>query len=174
MMSATTERRPPAGMPSHARRNRTMVTLSLGAELVAISTAILREVIEPGTITRVPNAPGFASGLINVRGMVVPLTDLRIPLRMPIRPPNADTRILVLDLMLDGAPSVVGILAEQVHEVTDVTGAALEDVPSVGTRWPRHLVEAIGRKNDRFFIIPDLDGIFSTHLSGFELPALQP
>lgn len=153
---------------------QTMVTLSLGGELVAIPTAILREVIEPGTITRVPNAPPFASGLINVRGMVVPLTDLRIPLRMPIRAADADTRILVLDLPLGGAPSVVGILAEQVHEVTDVPGATLEEVPSVGARWPRHFVRAVGRKNGRFFILPDLDAIFSEHLSATETIASLP
>ncbi|OWU73467.1 hypothetical protein ATO3_12410 [Marinibacterium profundimaris] len=150
-----------------------MVTLSLGGGLVAVPTAILREVIEPGTITRVPNAHGFAKGLINVRGMVVPLTDLRIPLRMPIRPPDEDTRILVLELMLDGRPSVVGILAEQVHEVTDVAGASLEDVPSVGARWPRQFVQAIGRKDSRFFIIPDLAAIFAGHLAGSDIAALQ-
>ncbi|WP_238366463.1 chemotaxis protein CheW [Mesobacterium pallidum] len=149
-----------------ARADRTMVTFSLGGELVAIPTAVLREVIEPGTITRVPNAPGFAAALINVRGMVVPLTDLRIPLRMPVRPPDVDTRILVLDLVLDDMPCVVGMLAELVHEVTEVTGTSLDDVPDVGARWPRHFVQAIGRKNGRFFIIPDLDAIFAYQLDG--------
>ncbi|SHI77565.1 chemotaxis protein CheW [Wenxinia saemankumensis] len=157
-------------VPTHpaarGRADATMVTLSLGDELVAVPTAILREVIEPGPITRVPNAPGFATGLINVRGMVVPLTDLRIPLRMPIRPPDADTRILVLDLPLEGIPAIVGIMAEQVHEVTEVAGAALDEVPSVGARWPRRFVQAVGRKGPRFFIIPDLDAIFAEHLVG--------
>ncbi|QEW18500.1 Chemotaxis protein CheW [Marinibacterium anthonyi] len=162
-----------AAAQGSGRSDRTMVTLSLGGGLVAVPTAILREVIEPGTITRVPNAHGFAKGLINVRGMVVPLTDLRIPLRMPIRPPDDDTRILVLELVLDGRPSVVGILAEQVHEVTDVSGANLEDVPSVGARWPRQFVHAVGRKDSRFFIIPDLDAIFADHLAGSDIAALQ-
>ncbi|WP_373356298.1 chemotaxis protein CheW [Pseudoroseicyclus sp. CXY001] len=154
--------------PRSARGDTTMVTLSLGGELVGIPTGILREVIEPGTITRVPNASAFCGGLFNVRGAVVPLTDLRIPLRMRISPPTEETRILVLDVVLDGTPAVVGILAEEVHEVTEVSGASLEEVPTVGARWPRHFVEAIGRKGDRFFLIPDLDAIFSEHLSSSE------
>jgi purine-binding chemotaxis protein CheW len=164
--TATPDTLRPAGGAVAASGDGTMVTLALGGETVAIPTAILREVIEPGAITRVPNAPGFAAGLINVRGTVVPLTDLRIPLRMPIRAADGDTRILVLDLELDGNASVVGILAEQVHAVIDLAGGAQEEVPSVGARWPRQFVRAIGRKDDRFFIIPDLNAIFSAHVAG--------
>ncbi|MCB1340883.1 MAG: chemotaxis protein CheW [Pseudooceanicola sp.] len=148
-----------------ARSEWDMVTLRLGGELLAIDTAMLREVLEPGAITRVPNAPPFATGLLNVRGTVVPLTDLRIPLRMPVGPPDADTRILVLDLELAGSPAVVGILAEQVHEVSKISAATLEDVPAVGARWPRSYVRAVGRKGDRFFIIPDIDAIFAAYLA---------
>lgn len=148
-----------------------MVTFQLGGELLAIDTSSLREVIEPGVITRVPNAPGFANGLLNVRGSVVPLSDLRIPLRMTVRPPDEDTRILVLDLDLTGTPCVVGMLAEKVHEVTQVASASLEDVPAVGARWPRHFVSSVGRKGDRFFIIPDLAAIFATYLGDAEAAA---
>lgn len=150
-----------------------MVTLRLGGELLAIDTGLLREVLEPGAITRVPNAPAFAAGLLNVRGTVVPLTDLRIPLRMPRHPQDADTRILVLDLDLAGAASVVGILAEKVHEVTRITASAIEEVPEVGSRWPPGFVRAIGRKDADFFIIPDLDAIFSAHLAAAPATAEQ-
>ncbi|MBE9636321.1 chemotaxis protein CheW [Salipiger pacificus] len=142
-----------------------VVTLRLGGELLAIESGLVREVLEPGAITRVPNAPAFAAGLLNVRGTVVPLTDLRIPLRMPRCPRDADTRILVLDLKLAGAASVVGILAEKVHEVTQISSAAIEDVPDVGARWPAQFVRAIGRKDTQYFIIPDLDAIFAAFLA---------
>ena len=146
------------------------VTLRLGGEYLAIPSSSLREVLELGQVTRVPNAPSFSTGLINVRGAVVPLTDLRIPLRMPLRETDSDTRILVLDLCLGGAQCVVGMVAEKVHEVTTLESSALEDVPTVGTRWPARFVRAIGRRDDRFFIIPDLDAIFAAYLSG-EAPA---
>ncbi|MCA0964400.1 chemotaxis protein CheW [Salipiger bermudensis] len=150
-----------------------MVTFRLGGELLAIETNVLRTVIEPGEVTRVPNAPPFAAGLLNVRGAVVPLTDLRIPLRMPQNDVNEDTRILVLDLPLADTPSVVGVLAEQVHEVTKVTSASLEDVPAVGASWPRHYVRAVGRQGERFFIIPDLGAIFAGYLAEIDHPVHQ-
>ena len=73
-------------------------------------------------------------------------------------------------LCLGGAQCVVGMVAEKVHEVTTLESSALEDVPTVGTRWPARFVRAIGRRDDRFFIIPDLDAIFAAYLSG-EAPA---
>ena len=163
-----------AGTGTDTGKSWDMVTFRLGGELLAIETDVLRTVIEPGQITRVPNAPPFAAGLLNVRGAVVPLTDLRIPLRMPRQQANDDTRILVLDLTLAGTPSVVGVLAEQVHEVTKVTSASLEDVPAVGASWPRHYVRAVGRQGDRFFIIPDLGAIFSSYLLELDRAASNP
>lgn len=166
MMSA------PSPIPLHATQRaarsawRDVVTLRLGGELLAIPTSNLREVLELGEVTRVPNAGAFSAGLINVRGSVVPLCDLRIPLRMPLRAPDADTRVLVLDLPLDGVAAIVGIIAEKVHEVTRIEDAALEDVPSVGSRWPPQFVSAVGRRGDTFFINPDLDAIFAAHLGG--------
>ncbi|MCA0939625.1 chemotaxis protein CheW [Yangia mangrovi] len=152
--------------PGAETSGRDVVTFRLGGELLAIRTANLREVLEPGAVTRVPNASPFAAGLINVRGAVVPLCDLRIPLRMPVAGADTDTRVLVLDLELGGVASTVGVIAERVHEVTRIETAALEEVPDVGSRWPAHLVSAVGRRGDEFLIIPDLDAIFSAHLGG--------
>lgn len=161
-MRADPSRQDPA---RRAAFNGTVVTLRLGGELLAIPSNILREILELGTVTRVPNAPQFATGIINVRGAVVPLADLRIPLRMQQRTADEDTRVLVLELALNGVQSVVGILAEKVHEVTTIAESALDEVPSVGTTWPLRFVRAIGRRDDHFFILPDLDAIFATHLA---------
>ncbi|WP_138466614.1 chemotaxis protein CheW [Poseidonocella sp. HB161398] len=149
-----------------AAGGRDMVTFRLGGELLALPTGILREILEPVRTTRVPNAPDFAPGLINVRGAVVPLADLRVPLRMPRPPADEHTRIMVVELVLNEIPSVVGILAERVHEVTSIDDAALEDLPGVGTTWPPQFVIGIGRWQDSFVMLPDLDAIFSAHLAG--------
>lgn len=65
----------------------------------------------------------------------------------------------------------VGVLAEQVHEVTKVTSASLQEVPAVGAGWPRHYVRAVGRRGDRFFITPDLGAIFSGYLADIDRAA---
>lgn len=143
-----------------------VVTLRLGGEILAIRAQVLREVLEPVAITRVPQAPDFVQGLINVRGAVVPLADLRVTFGMLRRALGPDGRILVLDLPLGGRPAVVGIVADAVHEVTQIDPATLEDVPAVGTRWPPQFVEAIGKWGGGFVMLPDLPAIFSAFLAG--------
>ncbi|SFD72528.1 chemotaxis protein CheW [Roseivivax sediminis] len=143
-----------------------VVTFRLGDEVLAVPAAELREVLEPVAITRVPGADDFVSGLLNVRGAVVPLADLRVPLRMPRPAHRADPRILVLELPLAGQVAVVGIVADSVHEVTRLDRGSLQAIPPVGTRWPPRHVAAVGRWAGEFVTIPDLPAIFAEFLSG--------
>ena len=143
-----------------------LVTFNLSNEVLAVPTSQLREVLEPGRITRVPGADQFVSGLLNVRGAVVPLADLRVPLRMPRDETVEDPRILVLELPLQGQDTIVGILADSVYEVTQIAAADLEDIPPVGTRWPPRFVSAVGRWGEAFVTIPDLAIIFAEFLAG--------
>ncbi len=145
--------------------NIDVVTFRLGGEVLAVPATQLREVLEATEITRVPGADAFAGGLLNVRGTVVPLADLRVPLRMPRASNDRGSRILVLELPLEGQPSVVGIVADAVHEVTRLEADALEAIPDVGTRWsPRH-VAAVGRWAGEFVTLPDLPAIFAEFIS---------
>lgn len=143
-----------------------VVTFRLNGEVLAVSANRLREVLEPVGTTRVPGAPEFVRGLINVRGSVVPLADLRVPLRMPRAELGIESRILVIELPLGGQDTVVGIVADSVHEVTRIEADALEQTPPVGTRWPPRYVAAIGRWAGEFVTIPNLPVIFSEFLSG--------
>lgn len=143
-----------------------VVTFRLGGEVLAVPAPALREVLEPSDITRVPGADDFVSGLLNVRGAVVPLADLRVPLRMPRQAGGDTTRILVLEVPLAGQDTVVGIIADTVHEVTRIDDGALEDIPPVGTRWPPRFVANVGRWAGEFVTIPDLPAIFADYLSG--------
>lgn len=151
--------------PSATEGHQDMVTFCLGGEMLAIPTGVLREILEPVSATRVPNAPEFAPGLINVRGAVVPLADLRVPLRMPLSDQDEHTRFLVVELTLGDVPSVVGILAERVHEVTSINTDTLETMPDVGTTWPPQFVLGIGKWRDSFVMLPNLDAIFASHLT---------
>lgn len=155
-----------AAAPAAGAEPIDVVTLRLGGEVLAIRTRHLREVLEPVDITRVPRAPDFVSGMINVRGAVVPLADLRVTFGMDRRPLGPDSRILVLDLTLGGAPAVVGIVADAVHEVTKIDTGTLEDMPGVGTRWPPQFVQAIGKWAGAFVMIPDLEAIFAASIAG--------
>lgn len=136
------------------------LTLRMQDEMFAIEAGSVREILDLVPITEVPNAPAFVTGLINVRGRVVPLADLRVMFDMDRPPPDQDTRIVVIEIEIDGEPTVTGILADKVYDVTDIEAAAIQDAPKVGMRWRPEFVRGIGRRNGNFVVIPDLRRIF--------------
>lgn len=149
------------------------LTLRLDDELFAIEAQSVREILDLVPVTAVPNASPFAAGLINVRGRVVPLADLKVAFGMQGAEPDQDTRIVVIETEIEGEPSVVGVLADKVYDVTDIEPAAIEEAPRVGMRWRPDYVRGIGKRRGDFIIIPDIHRIFELEgrRSGSPLPA---
>ena len=148
----------------------TALTIRLGDEQFAVEAGSVREILDVVPITHVPNAPEFVSGLINVRGRVVPLADMRVMFDMDRPEPSEDTRIVVMEVDMEGEPTIVGILADKVHDVTTIEAASMEEAPRVGMRWRPEFVRAIGKRNGSFIIIPDLGRIFE-NAGGRSAPA---
>lgn len=138
------------------------LTIRLQDERFAVEAESVREILDLVPITKVPNASPFVNGLINVRGRVVPLADLRVMFDMDRPEPDVDTRIVVIEINLDGEPTVVGILADKVHDVTDIEATDIQEAPRVGMRWRAEFVKGVGRWNGEFIIIPNLERIFET------------
>jgi purine-binding chemotaxis protein CheW len=150
---------PASGPPAGAML---ALTLRLGDELFALEANSVREILDLVPITQVPHADPFVGGLINVRGRVVPLADLRVVFGMARPEPDADTRIVVIELALHGEPTIVAILADKVHDVTSIEAGAIQPPPRVGMRWRPDFVRGIGQRHGQFVIIPDLATIFET------------
>ncbi|QQR39670.1 chemotaxis protein CheW [Devosia rhizoryzae] len=148
----------------------TALTIRLEDELFAVEASKVREILDLVPVTEVPHASPFVSGLINVRGRVVPLADLRVMFGMAQPEPDQDTRIVVMEFDLDGEPMIAGILADKVHDVTDIEADSIEEAPKVGMRWRPEFVRGIGKRNGGFIIIPDLGRIFETQ-GGRSAPA---
>lgn len=148
--------------PAQNRGGGAMKALTVGLqnETFALPAESVREILDVVPITEVPNARAFVGGLINVRGRVVPLADLRVMFGMDRPPPDKDTRIVVMEIDLDGEPTIAGILADRVKDVTDIEAASIEEAPKVGMRWPAEFVRGIGRRGEEFIIIPDMGRIF--------------
>lgn len=144
-----------------------ILTLGLQGELFAVEATTVREILDLVPITGVPNSRPFVSGLINVRGRVVPLADLRIKFGMNQPPPTIDTRIVVMEIDIGGEPTIVGILADKVYEVTEIAAAALEETPRIGMRWRPEFIRCIGKRGDAFIIVLDIGRIFSTDEQGY-------
>jgi purine-binding chemotaxis protein CheW len=136
------------------------LTIRLDDELFAVEAKRVREILDLVPITEVPNAPAFAAGLINVRGRVVPLTDLRVMFDMERREPDQDTRIVVMEVDIGGEPTIAGILADKVYDVTDIEHASIEEAPRVGMHWRPEYIKGVGKRNGGFIIIPSMERIF--------------
>ncbi len=133
-----------------------VLTLGIGGETFAIEAAAVREILDLVPVTAVPGARPFVGGVVNVRGRIVPLADLRLRFGMPVTPPTADTRIIVLELDLAGESLPVGILADRVHEVTRIVPGEMSAAPRIGLRWRPDFVRGVGMHGDRLVVLPDL------------------
>ena len=138
-----------------------ILTVRLGGEVFAIPAGIVREILNIGRVTPVPTAPAFVCNLINVRGRVVPLADLRLRFGMPAAEPTMDTRIVVLEVGIEGEPTTVAVLADKVYEVTQLDEVVSIDIPRIGSRWRPEFVAAIGRRNGQFVMVLDIDKVFA-------------
>lgn len=137
------------------------LTFRLESELFAVEVAKVREVLDLVPITKVPRAPAYMRGMINVRGNVVPVVDLHVKFGMASAQTTRDTRIIVMEVEIQGEPLVVGAIADAVHEVTELETGSIEAVPRIGMRWNTEFMKGIGKRNDRFVIVLDVNHVFS-------------
>ena len=100
-------------------------------------------------------------GVINVRGSVVPVVDLRMKFEMSKTEQTLDTRIVVMEIALEGELTTIGTLADAVHNVMDIEQSSIEHPPKVGGKWNTDFIKGIGKHNDDFIIILNVDRIFS-------------
>jgi purine-binding chemotaxis protein CheW len=127
------------------------LTLGLDGETFGIGIRNVREILDMRPISKLPQAPNFLLGMIDVRGTSYPIVDLRIKLDLPSVPATEATRIIILDV-----PRGDRFVADRVFEVTGIDESQIERPPSVGGRWKSDYLAGIGRKGDSFVIIFDL------------------
>lgn len=138
------------------------MTFKLGDEFFAIDVAQVREVLEVSSITRVPTAPPYMRGLVNVRGQATPVVDLRLRFGLPPAEDTVHTRIIVMELELDGELAVLGGIADSVHEVIELDPGAIDPPPRIAMRWRAEFIQGMGRRGDDFLIILDVNAVFSS------------
>jgi purine-binding chemotaxis protein CheW len=112
-------------------------------------------------VTRVPQAPDYMLGVINLRGSVVPVIDMRRKFGMPEAESTRDTCIVVVDVEVDGDSVIVGALVDSVREVLDLTPEQIEPPPRMGTQLKTELILGMGSLGDRFVVLLDIDRVFS-------------
>jgi len=141
------------------------ITFKLGDELFAINVSQVREVLEFSLITRVPTAPAYMRGVVNVRGKAIPVVDLRLKFGLPPMADTIQSRIVVMELELDGQETVVGGIADSVHEVIELELNQIDPPPRIAMRWRTELIRGIGKRDDQFIIILDINQVFTSEIA---------
>ncbi len=138
------------------------LTFKLEDEVFAIDISKVREVLDFTTITKVPRTPEFMRGIINLRGSVVPVVDLRLKFGMPKTEKTVNTCIIITEVAVDGDRAILGMLADSVQEVLTLEPDHIESAPKIGTKLNVEFIKGIGKQGEHFMIIIDIDKIFST------------
>lgn len=138
------------------------LTFTLHGEHYAVSVGKVREVLEYTRITKLPRTADFMKGIINLRGKGVPVIDLRLKFGMDETPVAKDTAIIVLDVEGDSGEVIVGALADSVHEVVEIADDQIEPAPRFGTKLAAEFIDGIGKRDDAFIVILNIDRIFNS------------
>jgi purine-binding chemotaxis protein CheW len=132
------------------------VTFCLGEEIFAVTVDVVREILDYAEAFKIPNGPDYLLGLRDVRGQGVPTIDLRLKLGMSRTVPTSHTRVLVLDIPMEGRVLTLGLVADRVFEVTPFRQSQIEAAPDIGVRWRSDYISGVVRRDAGFVVIVDL------------------
>lgn len=148
------------------------LTFKLANEVYALEIAKVREVLEYTDVTRVPRMPEFLCGVINLRGKVVPVANMRCKFGMPEIEKTVHTSIIITEVCIDGETTIIGALADSVQEVMEIAPDQIEEPPKIGARLRADFIKGIGKHESRFIIILNIDKVFSAE--ELEMVQLEP
>ncbi len=138
------------------------LTFKLDEEVFAVDISKVREVLEYSAVTKVPQTPEFMKGVINLRGHVVPVVDLRLKFGMSEAEKTVNTCIIIVEVSVDEETAVLGALADSVQEVHDFEADQIEPAPKIGTRLKTEFIKGMGKRDDQFIMILDINKVFSS------------
>ncbi|MBI5057932.1 MAG: chemotaxis protein CheW [Nitrospirae bacterium] len=137
------------------------LTFKLDDEIFALDIAKVREVLEYTKVTKVPQTPDFMRGVINLRGSVVPVVDLRLKFGMTETQKSINTCVIIVEVSVDGEKTILGALADSVQEVLELEPEQIEPAPKIGMRLNTEFIKGMGKRDGEFIIILDIDKVFS-------------
>lgn len=140
---------------------RQYLTFQLGEEVFAIDVSRVREILEFTTITKVPKTPEYMRGVINLRGSVVPVLDMRLKFGMTKTEKKVDTCIIVVEVLFENETIIIGSLVDSVQEVFELEPDQIEPAPKIGIQLKTEFIKGMGKRDDRFIIILDTDKVFN-------------
>ncbi|MGD1889831.1 MAG: chemotaxis protein CheW [Cyclobacteriaceae bacterium] len=149
-------------MESSVINSQSYLTFKLDNEIFGSSVNRVLEIIEVPKITRVPQAPEFMRGVINLRGRVLPVIDTRIKFGMPGIEDTVDTCIVVLNVEVDNQEIVLGALVDAIQAVLDIEDQEIQDPPAFQSGYRSDLITGMVKQDDNFILMLDMDKVFSS------------
>jgi purine-binding chemotaxis protein CheW len=135
------------------------LTFTLAGEEYGIGILKIKEIIGMMPITSVPQTPGFVKGVINLRGKVIPVVDLRLRFTMDAIDYNDRTCIIVVEIGGRGTDIVIGIVVDSVSEVLNIKGEDIEDTPTFGTSLNTDYILGMAKMEGKVKILLDIDQV---------------
>lgn len=139
------------------------LTFTVADELYAINVSNIREVLEFESVTVVPKMPEYMRGIINLRGSVVPVLDLKTKFGIGTIEKQTDTAVIVTEMILGTELVVIGLLCDSVSEVLEIDDDQIEPTPYMGTQVQADFIQGMGKSNENFIIILDLAKVLTHH-----------
>jgi purine-binding chemotaxis protein CheW len=133
------------------------LTFMLGGELFAIGILCIKEIIEYASLTEVPMMPAAVRGVINLRGAVVPVTDLLLRFGKKSSPVSKRTCIVIIEVTGSGERQDIGIVVDSVDSVLDIPPAEIEPAPTFGAGIRTDFIQGMGKVNGKFVILLDVN-----------------
>lgn len=137
------------------------LTFSVSDDVYGVGISSVKEIIEYPSLTSVPMTPDFIRGVINLRGNVVPVIDLAVRLGKDSRKSGKRSCVIIVELEADGEMSDVGFVVDAVNEVVDIDDNDIEAAPSFGAKIRADFISGMGKRNDNFIIILELERVLS-------------
>ncbi len=134
------------------------LTFVLGDEIYGIEILKAREIIGLMDITTVPQTPDYMKGVVNLRGKVIPVIDLRMKFSMQEEEHTQETCVIVVEV--NGTS--IGLIVDSVSEVSDINGAEIEDAPNFGQGIDTDFIMGLGKVKEKIIILLDIDAVLST------------
>ncbi|PLX11437.1 MAG: chemotaxis protein CheW [Marinilabiliales bacterium] len=145
-----------------AIQSNSYLSFKVGDELFSAHVSKVLNILEMTKITKVPQAPDYMLGVINLRGTVLPVVDTRIKFGIQLTEFTAQTCIIVMDIDLEGDSVQVGALVDSVQEVLEVEEKDILPPPSIGNKFRSEFIRGIMRPDDEFIMVLDMDRVFSS------------
>lgn len=145
-----------------AAKDNKFLTFELGEESYGIPILKIKEIIGMMPITEVPRLPDFIKGVINLRGKIIPVIDLRLKFDLKEREYDERTSIIVMELATEGATKISGMIVDTVQEVLDIDDSGIEPPPHYGTDVDQTFLTGMGKVKDSVIMLLNADRILSS------------